>query len=168
MNEDLEIRVMRIGEIPNKGHIFGVMTIMNGETEIGRFSTLERGGNTVSLKTGKYDMHHSIKRTHRKVQCLRPKIYYISTILIHDAYKDNANELEGCIAPFMHGGEADSYSGSKEAMVKLWELLGGFDETHKKIVKLNILNNVPGDNREKAKWLAYRKATWDTKYRLNK
>ena len=31
MSEDLVIEVMRIGEIPNKGHIFGVMTIKDNE-----------------------------------------------------------------------------------------------------------------------------------------
>lgn len=168
MNEDLVIEFMRTGEQPNKGHIFGVMTIKNKGTEIGRFSTLERGGNTVSLKTGIYEMHHSIKRTKRKIECLRPKLYYISSILIHDAYGDDANELEGCIAPFMHGGEADSYRGSAEAMTKLWGLLGGFDKTQQKTILLNVLNNVPGDNRQKEKWLVARKVMWDERYGIKK
>ncbi len=164
MNEDLVIEVMRTGEQPDKGHVFGVMTIKNKDTEVGKFSILERGGKAPSLKIGVYEMRHSRKHKGRQVQCLRPTNMYISSILIHDAYHDNADELEGCIAPFLFGTEADNLYGSAEAMTQLWELIGGYDESQQKTILLKILSNVPGDNRTAEKWLEYRKAEWLKKY----
>jgi hypothetical protein len=158
MNEDLVIEVMRTGITPNDGHVCGVMTIKNNGTEVGRFSTLERGVKFTNLKVGEYEMHHSIKRKNRHVKCLRPTNMYISSVLIHDAYKDDANHLEGCIAPFLFGKEAH-YVGSAQAMDKLWELIGGFDESQKAKITLRILNNVPGEKRTAAEWIAQREAT---------
>ena len=170
MSEEYVIEVMRTGEQPDKGHVFGVMNIKNKNTDeiIKRFSTLEHGGTTTSLKTGWYDMRHSIKRTHRQIRCLRPVIYYISTILIHDAYYDDAKNLSGCIAPFLIGGEAAPHHNSETAMKDLWDAIGGFDESQQRIIKLHVLNNVPGDTREQDKWFAGRKIAWDKKYGLNK
>jgi len=168
MSEEFVIEVMRTGEQPDKGHVFGVMTIKKNGEEIERFSTLEHGGTTTSLKTGKYEMQHSIKRTHRQIRCLRPTTYYISTILIHDAYHDDAKYLSGCIAPFLIGGEAAPRKVSETAMNKLWDAIGGFDESLQRTITLQVINNVPGDPREKEKWLAGRKIAWDTKYGLNK
>ncbi|HEY0459218.1 MAG TPA: hypothetical protein VGC97_08790 [Pyrinomonadaceae bacterium] len=164
MNENLVIEVTRVSQQPNKGHVFGTMSVKKDGAEIGKFSTLERGGEAPSLKIGDYEMHHSIKHKKRNVQCLRPTNMYISSILIHDAYNDDADELEGCIAPFEFGAEADKLHGSAQAMVKLWEMLGGFDKTHEKKIKLRILSNVPGDNRTAENWLVYRKAFWLKKY----
>ena len=53
-------------------------------------------------------------------------------------------------------------------MKKLWDAIGGFDESQQRTIKLHVLNNVPGDNREQDKWFAGRKIAWDTKYGLNK
>ena len=159
MNEDLMIEVMRTGVLANS-HVSGVMTIKNNGVEVGRFSTLERGVKFTNLKIGVYEMHHSKKNKGRQVKCLRPTEFYIASVLIHDAYKDDAKNLEGCIAPFLVGGEAH-YSGSAEAMEQLWTLIGGFDSNHKKTIKLNILNNMPGDNRTATEWIAQRKASWD-------
>ena len=170
MSEEFVIEVMRTGVQPDKGHVFGVMNIKNKNTDeiIQTFSTLEHGGTTTSLKTGWYDMKHSIKRTHRQIKCLRPTTYYISTILIHDAYHDDAQYLSGCIAPFLIGTEAAPRHNSETAMKKLWDAIGGFDDSQQRTIKLHVINNVPGDLREQDKWLASRKIAWDTKYGLNK
>src|SRR5688572_4608892 len=105
MNENLVIEVTRVGVMPDKGHVFGVMNVKNNGAEVGRFSTLERGVKFTNLKVGDYEMHHSKKRKGRQVKCLRPTNMFISSVLIHDAYRDDANELEGCIAPFLFGNE---------------------------------------------------------------
>jgi hypothetical protein len=159
MNEDLIIEVMRTGVLPQKGHVCGVMTIRQGGAEVAQFSTLERGLKFTNLKIGTYEMHHSKKNKGRQVKCLRPTNKFISSVLIHDAYKDDANNLEGCIAPFLFGSEAH-YVGSAEAMDKLWEKLGGFDESHRQTITLRILNNFPNDNRTAAEWIAQREAAW--------
>ena len=163
MNEELVIEVMRTGVLPDKGHVTGVMTVKNNGAEMGKFSTLERGIKFTNLKIGEYEMYHSKKRKGRQVKCLRPTNIYISSVLIHDAYKDDANHLEGCIAPFLFGSEAH-YVGSEKAMEKLWELLGGYDESQKAKITLRILNNVPGENRTAAQWIAQRKAAWQKTY----
>jgi hypothetical protein len=170
MSEEFVIEVMRTGEQPDKGHVYGVMNVKNKDTNevIQTFSTLEHGGTTTSLKTGWYDMKHSIKRTHRQIRCLRPVLDFISTILIHDAYYDDAKNLSGCIAPFLIGTEAAPHHNSETAMKKLWEALGGFDESQQKIVRLNVINNVPGDNRKQDNWFASRKIAWDAKYGVKK
>jgi hypothetical protein len=159
MNEDLVIEVMRTGVQPDKGHVFGVMTVKQNGAEVGKFSTLERGVKYTNLKVGTYEMHHSRKNRGRQVKCLRPTNLYIMSVLIHDAYKDDANQLEGCIAPFLFGSEAH-YVGSAEAMDKLWELLGGYDESHKAKITLRILNNFPGEKRTASEWIAQREAAW--------
>ena len=159
MNENLIIEVTRVGVMPVKGHVYGVMVVKNNGAEVGRFSTLERGVRFTNLKVGDYEMHHSKKRKNRQVKCLRPTNMFISSVLIHDAYKDDANELEGCIAPFLFGNEAD-YKGSAQAMEKLWELVGGFDESHKQKITLRILTNFPGENRTAEEWIKQRKAAW--------
>lgn len=159
MNENVVIEVTRTGVLPEKGHVCGVMVIKNNGGEVGRFSTLERGLRFTNLKVGDYEMHHSRKNKGRKVKCLRPTNLFISSVLIHDAWKDDANELEGCIAPFLFGGEAD-YKGSAQAMEKLWEMLGGFDESHEKKITLRILTNFPGETRTADQWINQRKAAW--------
>ncbi len=94
-----------------------------------------------SLRVGIYVLEHSIKLTKRHVRCLRPIESHIQKILIHDAYNDDPNELEGCIAPGIIGGEAD-WSNSALAMEKLFESLGGFELG--KQVNLVVLNNATG------------------------
>ena len=164
MNEDLVIEVTRIDKPSKKGHVFGMMVVKKNGMEVIRFSTLERGGQAPSLKVGVYEMHHSNKRKGRPVKCLRPTNLYISSILIHDAFEDNADELEGCIAPFSYGTEADKLTGSAQAMEQLWEKIGGFDKTHKKKIMLRIVTNVAGDNRTADQWLKTRKKWWMEKY----
>ena len=104
------------------------------------FSTRERGHGRVSYRVGTYILRHSIKRTKRRIPCLRPVESGIQTVLIHDAYKDDAGTLEGCVAPGIIGGEAD-WSNSASAMEMLWQAIGGFEED-KKLVRLIVINNV--------------------------
>lgn len=104
-----------------------------------KFTTRERGDGYVSLRIGQYKMVHSTKIKGRQVKCLRPAESEITTILIHDAYKDDPSTLEGCIAPGKPEGEAD-WSDSAKAMEELWEALGGWDEGN--AVILNVMNNV--------------------------
>jgi hypothetical protein len=119
------------------------------EQHLGTFLTLERGTKFINLKIGSYQMKHSTKIEGRKVKCLRPTDWRISTLLIHDALNDNPSTLEGCIAPFLFGGEANNQT-SAEAMELLWTMLGGWQEGKK--VTLNVLTNVPGDKRTKETW----------------
>jgi hypothetical protein len=156
MNEDLVIEVTRLGVKSDTGHVFGTMVVKSNGTEIGKFTTLERGVRFTNLKIGTYEMHHSEKRKGRKVPCLRPTNLYISSVLIHDALRDDANELEGCIAPFMD----TNYKQSAKAMTELFNLLGGYDKSHKKKVTLKILSNVPGELRTAEQWIAQRKKKW--------
>lgn len=164
MNEEFIIEVSRISQMPNRGHVFGMMVVKENGVEKGRFSTLERGGWAPSLKVGNYEMVHSKKRKGRKVNCLRPTTLYVSTMLIHDAYNDDADELEGCIAPFVLGTEANKLYGSEDAMNQMWKMLGGYDESQKRKVTLRILSNVPGDNRTLEQWMITRKKDWEKKY----
>ncbi len=164
MNEDLVIEVLRTGVQPNKGHVYGVMTVKNNGAEVGKFSTLERGVDFTNLKIGVYEMHHSKKHKARPVKCLRPTNMFISSVLIHDAYKDDANHLEGCIAPFLFGSEAH-YTGSAQALDQLWTLLGGYDESQQKTITLRVLNNFPGEKRTADQWIAQRKAAWRKAHR---
>lgn len=112
-------------------------------------TTRERGHGYVSLRIGKYRMKHSIKNTNRKVQCLRPVESSITTILIHDAYKDRPETLEGCIAPGKMGGGANWHD-SAQAMEELWRLLGGWES--EKEITLQVMTNVsyipPGQKRK--------------------
>lgn len=159
MSEGYVIEVTRIGIQKKTDHVFGLMVVKDNGAEVCRFSTLERGVKFTNLKVGDYEMHHSKKNTHRKVQCLRPTNKYISTVLIHDAFNDDANELQGCIAPFTTGGEAH-YTGSAKAMETLWQKIGGFDESFQSKITLRILSNVPGEKRTSTEWLAQREAMW--------
>ena len=128
------------------GSLFGTLTV--GTT---KFPTIERGKDFVNLKSGSYVMKHSIKNTGRKVQCLRPEIVQIATLLVHDALGDSSNNLEGCIAPGMEKKANNlGIRRSAEAMEAIWKLLGAFEEGKK--VTLNVLNNVPGETRTKETW----------------
>ena len=126
------------------------------------FPTIERGGTYVSLKTGDYRMEHSWKQSGRRVKCLRPiepnkaflrkKEKSVESILIHDAFKDNSTELEGCISPGMRKkpGRGMGILDAAEAMEEIWELLGGFREGTE--ITLHVLNNVPDDSQTKETW----------------
>jgi hypothetical protein len=103
------------------------------------FTTRERGDGYVSLRIGQYKMKHSTKIKGRQVKCLRPVEDSITTMLIHDADKDNPATLEGCIAPGKVGGEAN-WTDSAGAMEELWSALGGWEEG--KEVILNVMTNV--------------------------
>jgi hypothetical protein len=45
-------------------------------------------------------------------------------------------------------------------MDKIWELVGGYDESQKAKITLRILNNFPGENRTASEWIAQREAAW--------
>jgi hypothetical protein len=148
MDGNYIIELQREGLTENK-HVRGVMRIKNNDLDLATFFTLERGHGMTDLKIGEYEMEHSIKRTGRKVRCLRPTDKRIETLLIHDAMNDDPNELLGCIAPFQFGSEAYKQS-SAEAMETLWLLLGGWEKGKK--VTLRVLTNVPGEKRTKETW----------------
>src|SRR5688572_8539121 len=96
------LTLMRTGPDAN-GEECGYLKVMwTGDV----FSTRENDENLKhsSLRVGTYKMIHDLKRTGRKVQCLRPVEKAIEYILIHDAYDDDPNELKGCIAPGIIGG----------------------------------------------------------------
>jgi hypothetical protein len=155
MNEDFVIEVMRTGALYKNEHVCGIMTIKQNGAQIGQFGTLERGYNFTNMKVGSYEMIHSWKRTKSRVQCLRPTNRWITTVLVHAAYNNDAKWLEGCIAPFYIGTEAD-YGRSGEAVQEMFRLLGGFDDMTPKRVKLLILNNYPKETRTAEQWLADR------------
>jgi hypothetical protein len=102
-------------------------------------TTRERGHGYVSLRIGKYTMKHSIKNTGRQVKCLRQTEGSISTILIHDAYSDRPDSLEGCIAPGIIGGGAN-WQNSAQAMEQLWRHLDGWESD--KEITLQVMTNV--------------------------
>lgn len=153
MDGNYIIELKREGLTENK-HVRGILKIKNNEMDLGTFFTLERGHGMADLKIGEYEMEHSIKRTGRKIRCLRPTDKRIETLLIHDAYQDDPDELLGCIAPFQFGSEAYQQS-SAEAMQTLWLLLGGWEQGKK--VTLRVLTNVPGEKRTKETWWRTRK-----------
>ncbi len=155
MNENYVIEVMRTGEYTSEGHVCGVMTIKKDGVELGKLRTLERGLTFTNMKIGTYQMKHSRKRKGRQVKCLRPTNPWITAVLVHDAAGDKASNLEGCIAPFLFGTEAD-YKRSADAMEKLWMMLGGFAE-NQKYVTLKVLNNYPNEHRTAEQWIAQRK-----------
>jgi hypothetical protein len=156
MVDEYVLELKREGLTPD-GHVRGIMRVKKmfddgkacREQNLGTFLTLERGTRYINLKIGLYEMKHSTKIEGRQVKCLRPTDYRISTLLIHDALNDNPDNLEGCVAPFLFGGEAYNHN-SAEAMELLWTLLGGWEEGRK--VTLVVLTNVPGDRRTKETW----------------
>jgi hypothetical protein len=155
MNDDYVIELMRTGAFFQKKHVRGIMTIKQGGQVLGQFSTLERGLNFTNMKVGTYEMIHSWKRTKSIVRCLRPTNRWITTVLIHAAYGDKARNLEGCIAPFMIGTEA-VHAKSSEAIDKMFEMLGGFDDKTPKRVTLKVLTNFPNEHRNAEQWIADR------------
>jgi hypothetical protein len=156
MGEDYVIELLRTGEPLFKDkHVRGVLKIKKGGQVVEQFATLERGLNYTNIKIGTYEMEHSLKRTGTAIPCLRPTNQWISSVLIHRAYNDDAKWLEGCIAPFTVGNDAH-YSGSTAAMSKLFERLGGFQNKPAKKVTLVVLNNYPNEHRTAEEWIAYR------------
>jgi hypothetical protein len=141
MNETITpvLTLQRVGPDQNNEERGYLKVMFTGDL----FSTREndRTLSYSSLRTGIYLLKHSIKGTGRPVRCLRPLDSSIRSILIHDAYHDDPNTLEGCIAPGMIGGEAD-WSNSALAMEKLFEALGGFEL--EKQVRLVVVNNATG------------------------
>jgi hypothetical protein len=133
------LTLMRVGPDAN-GEECGYLKVMwTGDV----FSTRENDATLKfsSLRVGTYKMKHSWKQTGRKIKCLRPVESAIQNILIHDAYNDDPNELSGCIAPGLLGGEAN-WQNSAEAMEKLWTALGEFKEGNE--VYLVVLTNATG------------------------
>ncbi len=155
MSDDYVVEVMRTGALFKKKHVRGVMTIKRGGNQVAQFSTLERGYDYTNMKVGTYEMIHSWKKTKSIVQCLRPTNRWITTVLIHAAYNDDAKWLEGCIAPFIIGSES-YYGGSSQAIQEMFKALGGFDDQTPKKVSLVVLNNYPNEHRTAAQWIADR------------
>ncbi len=155
MNEEFTIELMRTGGLFENKHVRGVMTIKQNGVVKASFSTLERGYEYTNLKVGSYEMIHSWKRTKSIVQCLRPTNPWITTVLVHAAFKDKAKYLEGCVAPYLVGTER-IYSGSAAAIDAMFTALGGFDDQTPKKVKLIVLNNYPNEKRTAEQWIADR------------
>ncbi|HEY8559907.1 MAG TPA: hypothetical protein VIL74_05860 [Pyrinomonadaceae bacterium] len=155
MNEDFVIEVMRTGGLFKGKHVRGVMTVKQGGAVVGEFATLERGYDYTNMKVGTYEMIHSMKRTKSRIPCLRPTNRWITTVLIHAAFNDDAKWLEGCIAPFIIGTE-NHYKRSAEAVQEMFRLIGGFDDQTPKRVKLVVLNNYPNEKRSAEQWIADR------------
>lgn len=132
-----------------EGWITGSLRLEQGDHNLGWWTTRERGHNRVSLRQGDYIMEHSIKHTKRHVKCLRPIEGSISSILVHDAYNDDPNELEGCIAPGF-ADDVNSWYDSAGAMVQLFKLMGGWRKHA--LVKLVVLSNAPGVTGTKDTW----------------
>ena len=136
---NVTLKLYRCGKDVKTGFERGELHVLRNGLLYKIYSTRERGADTVSLRIGDYTMKHSTKITGRNVRCLRPTEFKISTILIHDAFEDDPNELEGCVAPGIRSMEAD-WSNSARAMDELWTDLGGWDETG--TVQLRVVTNV--------------------------
>lgn len=115
-----------------------------GELKIGDKSwpTIERGGGYTWVRAGTYTLEMDIKRTGRKVQCLRFDHDGIRTHLIHDALGDSHYNLQGCIAPGRTKTE-DGIQDSAEAMKEVFLALGGF--TQDALKTITVENNIAGD-----------------------
>lgn len=148
MEDNYRIELTRFPQLTDKNHIKGTLVVYLNDSQVGSVQTLERGKGFVNLKTGEYEMTHSMKNKGRQVKCLRPTETRFQTLLIHDADKDDPNNLEGCIAPFLfNDGE---WMKSAEASDFLFTYLGGFNLGKKATLK--ILTNVPGETRTKETW----------------
>jgi hypothetical protein len=145
---EFTLKFNRYGTTPD-GWIMGSLRLEQGVHNLAWWPTMERGHGHVSLREGEYIMEHSIKHKHRHIKCLRPIEGAISSILIHDAYKDDPGSLEGCIAPGM-SDTLNSWYDSAEAMEQLWKCVGGWQK-HKR-VKLVVLSNAPGIKGTKDTW----------------
>ena len=144
--EIVEIAFERNTKANKDGSVLGTLTVGTRE-----FPTIERGAGYVNLKQGDYVMVHSTKNTGRKIKCLRPEITRIGTLLVHDAYNDSSNQLQGCIAPGMEiKPNGMGILRSAQAMDEIWKLLGGWEAGKK--VTLKVENNLPGETRTKDTW----------------
>ena len=155
MNDEFVLELMRTGGLFKKKHVRGILTIKKNGAVVKQFSTLERGYDYTNMKVGSSEMIHSWKRTKSRVQCLRPTNRWITTVLVHAAYNDDAKWLEGCIAPFITGTE-NHYERSSEAIAEMFRMLGGFDDLTPKRVTLVVLNNYPNERRTADQWIADR------------
>ena len=155
MNDDFVLELMRTGGLFKKKHVRGILTIKKNGAQVRQFSTLERGYDYTNLKVGSYEMIHSWKRTKSRIHCLRPTNRWITTVLIHAAFNDDAKWLEGCVAPFLIGTE-NHYKRSADAVDEMFNELGGFDDLTPKKVKLVVLNNYPHETRSAEQWIADR------------
>lgn len=142
------LKFNRYGTSPD-GWIMGSLRLEQGIHNLAWWPTMERGHGHVSLREGDYILEHSLKHKHRQIKCLRPIESAISSILIHDAYKDDPGYLEGCIARGI-SDSLNSWHGSAEAMEQLWKCVGGWQQ-HKKL-KLVVLSNAPGVKGTRETW----------------
>ncbi|NJM53298.1 MAG: hypothetical protein HC846_07820 [Blastocatellia bacterium] len=148
-NSGRYLTLLRIG--PDlKGEERGILKVMEGNTMIKAFSTIENDKTLrySSLRMGVYEFKHSWKKfnldgTQMKnpIKCLRPTESRIQKVLIHRAFDDDANTLAGCIAPGTWG-TLYSFEDSEKAVEELFVLLGGHCD--EKTVTLNVLSNASG------------------------
>lgn len=149
MMAEIYLTLLRTGK-DLKGEERGILKVMDGNFMTKAFSTRENDATLKysSLRMGAYEMKHSKKEFNldgtpakEVINCLRPTDARIQRILIHRALNDNPNNLVGCIAPGIWG-DVNEFTGSEEAMEKLFEALGGYQEG--KLVSLHVLSNASG------------------------
>lgn len=131
-----EITLKRSGVIFTKNNVSG----KRGTLTVGNvsFETIERGGNYVSLPTGRFLLTMTKDKSRGQVFIVQPTGSYghkvptesggVAGIMIHSA--DTPDDLTGCLAP---GKSFDATSNtllqSSEAMTDIFTFFGGFGET---------------------------------------
>ncbi len=131
-----EITFKRTGVLFTKNNVSG----KRGTLTVGNvsFETIERGGNYVSLPTGKFLLTMTKDKSRGQVFIVQPEGKYghevpaegggKAGIMIHSA--DTPDDLTGCLAP---GKTFDAASNtllqSSEAMTDIFTFFGGFGET---------------------------------------
>lgn len=156
---EVYLTLLRLG--PDlKGEERGILKVMNGNFMVKAFSTRENDKTLKysSLRIGVYEFQHSMK-THNldgtpmknPIKCLRPTESSIQKVLIHRAYNNDPNTLQGCIAPGTWG-TLDSFEDSEKAVEELFVELGGHESG--KLVTLKVLSNATGVgfNEDKDNW----------------
>ncbi|HNU06405.1 MAG TPA: DUF5675 family protein [Pyrinomonadaceae bacterium] len=131
-----EIVLTRTGVTFNKNNVIG----KRGNLTVGNvvFETIERGGNYVSLPTGRFLLTMTKDASRGQVFIVQPDGTFghnVPTlsggkagIMIHSA--DTPDDLTGCLAP---GKSFDAANGtllqSSSAMTDIFNFFGGFGET---------------------------------------
>ncbi len=141
----------RDAELDEHKHVQGYLWVRSGVYGgPGGFWTREKGQKFVRMRPGTYTMEHSTLSQYPDVKCLRPVglsdpkqaacLIHPITDHVNVKYRDSAEVLAGCIAPFLMW-LPEAPGSSKAAMEMLWKWLGGYAKG--KQVSLRIINDVP-------------------------
>jgi len=145
-----DIVFRRTGIVNPNGSVPGTLTI-GAQT----WPTIERGVNYTFVRKGQYRVVMCKKLSGRSVHCLcfndSPAI---SSHLIHDAYRNDHRQLQGCIAPGLTA-DAEGIKESAKAMEEVFKALGGYVEWSTKTI--DVQNNISGDE-TKEQWIKRREA----------